>query len=261
VRAPAARVDSLADRVDAPAARVHALTESVHALTARVHALARRVHALVARVHALTARVDALRARVRSTGARVDPVCGAIASIRDAWLTLAGMPTHLLAPPIVPLEILGSIRTSTYCALFEACGYPPSLPAERCAVATLDEIVASLGPAATGKDCPDDLSRALITVMSFSSDGGRVHVYNAADALEYEARWPDAVSPADLIALVVAASAKDDATRELLHAAQLLRDRDFRQWATFVYAGIAGVDPHIGDPTQYAEGWRREMAA
>jgi hypothetical protein len=88
-----------------------------------------------------------------------------------------------------------------------------------------------------------------------------VYVYNAAEALAYEPWWPDAISPADLIALIVAASATDDRVLELLEAAQILRDRDFRRWATFVYVGLPDVDPHIGDPSQYADAWRREIGA
>jgi hypothetical protein len=242
--------------------RVDLLPASVHALAKPVDALAERVHAQPQRVHLLAERVDLLRESVRSLAPRVDALSSPVASVRDAWPTLAAMTTQLVAPPIVPLEILGSIRPSTYRALFDAHGYPPSLPVDQCASATLDAIVASLGPAATCNDFPVDLSRALITVTSFSSDGGgRVHVYNAAEALAYETRWPDAISPADLIALVVAASATDDRALELLQAAQILRDRDFRQWATFIYVGIAAVDPHIGDPAQYVEAWRREIAA
>jgi hypothetical protein len=171
------------------------------------------------------------------------------------------MPSSVVAPPLVPLEILGSIRPSTYRLLFDAHGYPQSLPAAKRASATLDVIVAALGASAKSAGFPDDLSRALITVMSFASEPGRVYVYNAAEALGYELRWPDAISPADLITLVVAAAAKDDATLELLEAAQILRDRDFRAWATFVYVGISTVDPHIGDPAQYLAAWRRQVAA
>jgi hypothetical protein len=201
------------------------------------------------------------RLRGWATLTLIEIVSPLLALLRDAWPTRAAMSTPTVTPPIVPLEILGSIRPSTYRLLFDACGYPPTLPVDKCASATLDTIVAALRPEATCKDCPDDLARALITAMSFANEPGRVHVYNAAEALGYEPRWPEATSPADLIALVLAASATDDSALELLEAAQILRDRDFRQWATLIYVGLASVDPHIGDPSQYVDAWRREVAA
>jgi hypothetical protein len=53
------------------------------------------------------------------------------------------MPKSLIPPPIVPLEILGAIRASTYRLLFEAHGYPVSLAAKKRTSATLETLVAA----------------------------------------------------------------------------------------------------------------------
>src|SRR5205814_7591065 len=80
-------------------------------------------------------------------------------------------------------------------------------------------------------------------------------------ALGHAIPWPDASSPADLAALLIAAAGSDPAAREILEAAQVLRDRAFRPFATQIYAGVAGPDPNLGDPTQYQERLRRELEA
>jgi hypothetical protein len=157
---------------------------------------------------------------------------------------------------LLPSEVLFAIRAATWRALFDAYGYPPSLSAATIHAAPLRAIIDAL----SSPDLPLPLRRALHTIAAFATEAGRADVYGAAEALGFSTRWPEALSPADLIALLLAAAATNDAVRELVDAAQILRDRAFRPRATLLYVGNPRVDPHVGEPTQYEAPWARELA-
>jgi hypothetical protein len=160
-------------------------------------------------------------------------------------------------PSPLPYELVLSIRLVTWRDLFAAYGHPPALPATALRTAPLPSVADAL----SASDLPLPLVRALHTIAAFATEAGRADLYAAADALGFPTRWPDATSPADLIALLLAAAATDDALRELLDAAQILRDRDFRPRTTLVYVGASAVDANVGEPTQYQAPWERELSA
>ena len=54
--------------------------------------------------------------------------------------------------------------------------------------------------AAEGERLPRVLARALATVLVASTQSARRDLNNAAEALVYPRRWPEAASPADIIA-------------------------------------------------------------
>ncbi len=104
------------------------------------------------------------------------------------------------------------------------------------------------------------LARALFTLAAFATEAARVEIYAAADALDFPHRWPDATSPADLVACLLAAAAKDARAAELLAAARILRDRSFRPLSSHVYLGAPGTEPAIGAPSQYEAPLRARVA-
>ena len=77
------------------------------------------------------------------------------------------------------------------------------------------------------------------TILAFSTEDARGDVYNAAEALAYPRRWPEATSPPDLIAHLLAQAPGDPDVALLLEAARILRDRSFRPWSTYIYLGRA----------------------
>jgi hypothetical protein len=119
---------------------------------------------------------------------------------------------------VLPLPVLSSVRVVTWRALFEAYGYPAGI--------TSADIVTSSAPdvamrvAAEGERLPRALARALATVLAFSTEDGRRDVYNAAEALSQSRRWPEATSPADLVACLLAQAPGDPDVVVLLEAAQ-----------------------------------------
>ena len=159
----------------------------------------------------------------------------------------------------LPFEVLHAIRVPTFQALFASAGFPPGVTAD---TTSLSDIAAAVATS----DLPAPLARALFTVWAFASDAGRADLYAAADALGYRpaphARWPEAASPADLIAALLASAAafSDPALTELLAAAQILRDRSFRPFSSYVYAGSPDKDPGVGEPTQYEGPLRARFA-
>jgi hypothetical protein len=103
---------------------------------------------------------------------------------------------HVLSP--LPLPVLASVRLVTWFALFEAHGYPVEITCADARTLSLHDVIARVG--ADPERLPLALARALATVLAFSTEEARRDVYNAADALAYPRRWPEATSPADLIA-------------------------------------------------------------
>jgi hypothetical protein len=143
----------------------------------------------------------------------------------------------------LPLPVLASVRAATWFALFESRGYPPG-------IARGDERALSAADVATRLDAEVDrlplaLARALATILAFCTEDARCDVYSAAEALGYPRRWPEATSPADLIAHVLAQAAGDPDVALLVRAAQILRNRSFRPHSTLLYIGPAkrGVAP------------------
>jgi hypothetical protein len=125
----------------------------------------------------------------------------------------------------LPAEVLASIPMPTLHTLFAAVGYPPGITPS----ATSHAAVAT---ALRTKDIPPALARALFVIGAFAVEAGRIDVYNAATALAYAKPLPDATSPADLVAQLLARATKDAAIAELIDAAKILRDRAFRPRAT-----------------------------
>jgi hypothetical protein len=153
----------------------------------------------------------------------------------------------------LPLEVVHSIRLSTWHALFAARGYPPGI-APSCDA--YDAIADALAQA----DLPLPLARAIFVIAAFTTEAARTDIYNAAAALGYPGRWPDAESPADLAALLLAAATTDDAVAELLEAAQILRDRSFRPRSTLAYVGARQAALEPGGPWAFARALRGEVA-
>lgn len=154
----------------------------------------------------------------------------------------------------LPTEVLHSIRVSTWHAVFSAFGYPAG-------VARSTESLAVIADAVRVGDLPTPLARALFTVAAFATDTGRTDIYLAAAALVSPRCWPNATSPADLVAGLLAESANDAAVRKLLDAAQILRNRAYRPRATLVFVGLPEIDGDVGEPTQYVGALRGEIAA
>jgi hypothetical protein len=155
----------------------------------------------------------------------------------------------------LPPEILRSIRLPTWATLLVSRGAPPSTAADSVTHGTLAQALAA--------DLPAPLARALHTILAFSTDAARSDLYAAALALGHATTsppWTDATSPADLVAALLAASARDERVAAVLAAAQILRNRTFRPRSTHEFLGRASVDPLAGEPTQYAEPLRRELA-
>jgi hypothetical protein len=169
------------------------------------------------------------------------------------------VPVAPVAPVAFPLEIAISVPLATWKALFDARGYPPALTAARFAKVNL--AAAAVADALGSPDLPLPLRRALHVLLAFATEAARVDIYSAAEALGYPAPFRDAVSPADLAALLLAASANDAAAREILEVAQVLRDRSFRPLTTQIYVGAPQRDAELGEPASYEEAWRRELTA
>jgi hypothetical protein len=135
----------------------------------------------------------------------------------------------------LPLPVLASVRVVTWFALFEARGYPTGIT--RADERTLSSPEVAARVVAEAEQLPRALARALATILAFSTEDAREDVYNAAEALEYPRRWPEASSPADLVAHLLAQAESDPDVALLLEAAQILRDRSFRPLSTLVYLG------------------------
>ncbi|HEY2516520.1 MAG TPA: hypothetical protein VGI39_36875, partial [Polyangiaceae bacterium] len=153
----------------------------------------------------------------------------------------------------LPIDVVFAVRLSTWHALFAARGYPPGLSPS---ADSHDTVAAALASA----ELPVPLARALFVIAAFATEAGRIDIYNAADALHYPTRWPDAESPADLVAALLAAGATDEAAGELLEAAQSLRDRSFRPWSTFVYSGARRAELTPGGAVAHARALKGEVA-
>jgi hypothetical protein len=152
----------------------------------------------------------------------------------------------------LPPEIIASIALPTWHALFAAFGAPRGTSSSP---AAHDVIAVALRKA----DLEPALARALHTIAAFAVEQGRVDIYNAAAALRYAALPHDATSPADLVARLIVRAAADAKAAELLAAAQILRDRAFRPRAMYVFIGKDGVDPEVGEPTQYVDAFTCEV--
>ncbi len=135
----------------------------------------------------------------------------------------------------LPSPVLSSIRVATWFALFEAYGYPLGITRAEGRTVPLLELVARVSTEAAR--LPRALARALLTVLAFATEDGRRDVYNAAEALAYPQRWPEATSPADLVASLLAQAPGDPDVALLLEAAKILRDRAFRPYAKLLYLG------------------------
>jgi hypothetical protein len=138
-----------------------------------------------------------------------------------------------LAPVVFPC-----VRVETWFALFETHGFPAGITRRDARTMRAPDVIARLLD--EGASLPRELARALVTIAAFSTEDARRDVYNAAEALEHPSRWPEATSPADLVAGLLAQATKDDAVRLLLDAANILRDRAFRPYSTLLYTGPAG---------------------
>jgi hypothetical protein len=145
----------------------------------------------------------------------------------------------------LPLETIFSIRLATWQALFAAKGSPRGLAA---APETHEAIAEAIGVS----DLPTPLARALFVISAFETEAARADLYNAAAAIGFRGRWPDAESPADLVAGLLAASDASDAAAELLEAAQTLRDRTFRPRATLVFPRARPAAACPGGPAALA---------
>ena len=164
------------------------------------------------------------------------------------------------ARPDLPPEVLRAIRPATWHALFAARGYPSPVAASTFTAksatpaSVLSAIASALARASS--PLPPLLAHALFLIPAFATDIGRIDIYDAADALGFATRWPDAISPADLIATLLAVSVTDARVHELVRTAKVARDRAFRPRATLVYVGAPQGDPNVGEPSQYVPTWR-----
>ena len=137
--------------------------------------------------------------------------------------------------PALPSPVLASVRVATWFALFEAHGYPAGIT--RADERTASPLDVTARVSAEAARLPRALARALTTILAFSTEDARRDVYNAAEALAYPRRWPEATSPADLVASLLAQAPRDPDVALLLDAAQILRDRSFRPRSKLVYLG------------------------
>ena len=153
----------------------------------------------------------------------------------------------------LPLEVLASIRLSTWLALLDTHGYPAGTSRADVEASSPLDVTTRLLPVA--EEIPLAIARALVTIVTFSTEDARRDVYNAADALAHPHRWPDASSPADLVAGLLAEATRDPRVAKLLRAAGILRDRSFRARSKLVYFGpskpargpLSNVAPRLGE--------------
>ena len=117
----------------------------------------------------------------------------------------------------LPLPVLSSVRVVTWFALFEARGYPAGITRTDARTLSSPEVAARVR--AEAERLPRALARALATILAFSTEDGRRDVYNAAEAVAYPRRWPEAASPADLVAHLLAQASGDPDVALLLAAA------------------------------------------
>jgi len=153
----------------------------------------------------------------------------------------------------LPTEIVHAMSLPTWHLLFAARGYPAGITPK---TGSLDVIADVLRDA----ELPELLARAFFTTCAFATEAGRTDIYRAAAALAYPRRWPDAASPADLVARLLAAATTDEDVAELLAAAKIIRDRSFRPHMTLRYAGRRDADTPMGEPTQFVSAWRERIA-
>ena len=151
----------------------------------------------------------------------------------------------------LPTPVLASVRNVTWFALLEAHGYPAEITRADALTLSAHDVAARLS--ADPERLPRPLARALATILAFATEDARRDVYGAAEALAYPRRWPEATSPADLIAGLIAQAASDPDVALLLHAAQILRDRSFRPRARLVYLGPAQRPAPDAEPGATAE--------